>query len=129
MRFLTFYRVAVSTSILFFLLASVLMFEAELMLTSWGITFTESLGVLARRIAAVYAGISVMLFFARNTEHSPARTAIIYGVITFCLLLVALGAYEFSVGNLTSDIISSILIEIAVVVAFACVGCSSNNKS
>ncbi len=129
MKFLTFYRVSVVTSILLLLLASVLMFAPAQMFTSWGIELTEALGVLARRIAAVYIGISVMLFFARNTEHSPARTAIIYGVRTTCLLLAALGAYEFSVGHVTSGILPAIVIEIAIVIAFAWVGCNCNNTN
>lgn len=129
MKFLTFYRVSIVTSILLLLLASVLMFAPAQMLTSWGIELTEALGVLARRIAAVYIGISVMLFFARNAEHSPARTAIIYGVRTTCLLLAALGAYEFSLGHVTSGILPAIIIEIAIVIAFACAGCAYNNKN
>jgi len=129
MKFLTFYRVSVATSILLLLLASVLMFAPGQMLTSWGIELTEAVGVFARRIAAVYIGISVMLFFARNAEHSPARTAIIYGVRTTCLILAALGAYEFSVGHLSSGILPAILVELAIVIAFACVGCACNNKN
>ncbi|MBP7881672.1 MAG: hypothetical protein KAZ68_01475 [Candidatus Methylopumilus sp.] len=129
MKILSFYRVSVITSILLFLLASVLMFAPGQMLSSWGIELTDALGVLAKRMAAVYIGISVMLFFARNTEHSPARTAIIYGVRTTCLLLAVLGAYEFSVGHVTSGILPAIIIEIAIVIAFACVGCACNNKS
>lgn len=129
MRFLTFYRVSVFTSILLLLLASVLMFAPGQMLTSWGIELTEALGMLARRIAAVYIGISVMLFFARNAEHSPARTAIIYGVRTACLLLAALGAYEFSVGHVSSGILPAVIIEIVIVMGFSSVGCSCNNKN
>ncbi len=129
MKLLSFYRLSVFTSILLLLLASILMFAPAQMLTSWGIELTDALGVLARRIAAVYIGISVMLFFARNAEHSPARTAIIYGVRTTCLLLAALGAYEFSVGHVSSGILPAILIEIAIVIGFSCVGCACNNKN
>jgi hypothetical protein len=128
MKFLSFYRVSVFTSVLLLLLASVLMFAPAQMLTSWGIELTDALGVLSRRIAAVYIGMSVILFFARNAEPSPARTAIIYGVRTTCLLLAALGAYEFSVGHVSSGILPAILVEIAIVIAFACVGCACNNK-
>jgi hypothetical protein len=128
MKFFTFYRVSIVTSILLLLLASVLMFAPAQMLTSWGIELTDALGVLARRMAAVYIGMSVMLFFARNAEHSPARTAIIYGVRTTCLLLAALGAYEFSVGHVSNGILPAILVEIVIVIAFACVECACNNK-
>jgi hypothetical protein len=129
MKLLSFYRVSVVTSVLLLLFASVLIFAPGQMLSSWGIELTEALGVLARRIAAVYTGIAVMLFFARNAEHSPARTAIIYGVISTCLILAALGAYEFSIGHVSSGILPAILIEIAIVIGFACVGCHCNNKN
>jgi hypothetical protein len=129
MKFLSFYRVSVFTSVLLLLLASVLMFAPAQMLTSWGIELTDTLGVLARRLAAVYIGVSAMLFFARNAEPSPAQTAIIYGVRTTCLLLAALGAYEFSVGHVSSGILPAILIEIAIVIGFACVGCACNSKN
>jgi hypothetical protein len=129
MKFLSFYRLSVFTSILLLLLASILMFAPAQMFTSWGIGLTDSVGLLARRIAALYTGIAVMLFFARNAEHSPARTAIIYGMITSCLILAALGAYEFSVGHVSSGILPAILIEIAIVIGFACVGCACNSKN
>jgi lysylphosphatidylglycerol synthetase-like protein (DUF2156 family) len=129
MKFLSFYRLSVFTSILLLLLASILMFAPEQMFTSWGIELTASVGLLARRIAAVYTGIAVMLFFARNAEHSTTRTALIYGIITTCLILAALGAYEYSVGHVSNGILPAILIEIAIVIGFSCVGCACNNKN
>ena len=129
MKFLSFYRLSVFTSILLLLLASILMFAPAQMLTSWGIELTDSVGLLARRMAAVYTGIAVMLYFARNAEHSTTRTALIYGVITTCLILAALGAYEFSVGHATSGILPAVFIEVALVIAFAYVGCNCNNTN
>ena len=129
MKFLTFYRLSVFSSILFVLLAVILMFAPDKMLAGWGVELTDSVGLLARRIAALYTGIAVMYFLARNAEHSTTRTALIYGTITACLLLAALGAYEFSVGHATSGILPAVFIEVALVIAFAYVGCNCNNTN
>ena len=129
MKFLTFYRLSVFTSILLLLLASILMFAPAQMLTSWGIALTDSVGLLARRMAAVYTGIAVMLFMARNAEHSTTRTALIYGTISTCLILAVLGTYEFSVGHATSGILPAVFTEVALVLAFTYVGCGCNNTN
>lgn len=129
MKLLSFYRVAVLTSILLLLLAIIFMFAPAQMLTSWGLELTVSVGLLARRIAAVYTGIAVMLFMARNAEHSTTRTALIYGVITTCLILATLGAYEFSVGHASSGILPAVFIEVSLVLAFTYVGCACNNAN
>jgi lysylphosphatidylglycerol synthetase-like protein (DUF2156 family) len=128
MKFLTFYRLSIFSSILFLLLAIILMFAPAQMLTSWGIELTISVGVLARRIAAVYTGIAVMIFMARNAEHSTTRTALIYGIITSCLILATLGTYEFSVGHASNGILPGVMIEVALVLAFMYVGCACKNK-
>jgi lysylphosphatidylglycerol synthetase-like protein (DUF2156 family) len=127
MKLLSFYRVSVLTSILLLLLAIIFMFAPAQMLTSWGLELTVSVGLLARRIAAVYTGIAVMLFMARNAEHSTTRTALIYGVITTCLILATLGAYEFSVGHASSGILPAVFIEVALVLAFMFTVCDFSN--
>jgi lysylphosphatidylglycerol synthetase-like protein (DUF2156 family) len=129
MKILTYYRLSVFSSILFVVLALILMFAPAQMLTSWGIELTIEVGLLARRIAALYTGIAVMFFMAKNAEHSTTRTALIYGTITSCLLLAALGAYEFSVGHAASGILPAVFIEVALALAFAYVGCNCNNTN
>lgn len=122
MKSFTFYRLSVFSSILFTVLAFILMFAPVLMLSAWGVELTDSVGLVTRRIAALYAGIAVMYFFARNAEHSTTRTALIVGTITACLILALLGSYEFSVGRATSGILVSVLIEIVLILAFLYVG-------
>lgn len=127
MKIITFYRLSVFTSILFLLLAIILMFAPAQMLASWGLEVTISVGLMAKRIAALYTGIAVMFFLARNAEHSTARTALIYGIVTSCLMLGAVSAYEFHSGHLTMGVIPSVLIEVALAIAFAYVGCNCQN--
>lgn len=129
MKLLSFYRLSVLTSILFILLAITLMFAPAQMLSGWGIELTTAVGIVIRRIAALQTGIAVMFFFARKAEHSTTRTALIYGIITTCLILAALGAYEFSVGHVTSGILPAVFIEVALVIAFTYVGCACNNTN
>ena len=129
MKLLSFYRLAVFSSILFVVLAIILMFAPAQMLTGWGVELTDSVGLLARRIAALYTGIAVMYFLARNAEHSTTRSALIYGTITACLILAALGAYEFSVGHVSIGILPAVVIEIALAIACTYVVCDCNNTN
>jgi lysylphosphatidylglycerol synthetase-like protein (DUF2156 family) len=125
---LKFKQVAIITALVFLSLAVILVSAPDLILASWGVEFSASVGVVARRGAALYIGIAVMFFLARNSEHSTARTALIYGMITSCLILAALGAYEVATGNAASGILPAIFIEIALVIAFTYVGCSRQSK-
>lgn len=129
MKLLSFYRLSVLTSILFILLATILMFAPDKMLVGWGVELTIASGLLARRIAALYTGLAVMFFMARNAEHSTTRTALIYGMITSCLILAFLGVYEFDTGHASSGILTAVIIEVALVLAFLYVGCSCSKKT
>lgn len=122
MKILSFYRLSVLSSILFTVLAFIMMFSPVLILSAWGVELTDSVGLVTRRIAALYAGIAMMYFFARNAAHSTTRTALIIGTITACLILAALGIYEFAAGHASSGIIGSIIIECVLVLAFLYVG-------
>ncbi len=129
MKLLSFYRLAVFSSILFVLLAIILMFAPDKMLAGWGVEITTSVGLMARRIAALYIGIAAMFFLVRNAEHSTTRTALIAGTITSCLILALLGVYEFDTGHASSGILTAVLIEVALVLAFLYVGCACNNAN
>jgi hypothetical protein len=129
MKILSFYRVSVITSILLLLLAIIFMFAPENILASWRIDTTVAVGLLTKRIAAVYIGFAVMLFMARNAEHSTTRTAIIYGIIVNCLTLASLGTYEFYVGHASSGILTGVILEILIVLAFMCAGCECKNPN
>jgi len=118
MKLLSFYRLSVFSSILFTVLSIILMFAPVLMLSAWGVELTDSVGLVTRRIAALYAGIAVMYFFARNAEHSTTRSALIGGTIAACLILALLGIYEFSAGHASHGILISVFIEVVLVLAF-----------
>lgn len=118
MKAFTFYRLAVFSAILFLLLASVLIFAPSLMLTSWGLESSTETGLIMKRIGALYTGIAVMFFLARNAQYSPTRSALINGFATACIMLAALGMYEFALGHVASGILISVFIEVSLVLAF-----------
>jgi len=126
MKSLSFYRLSVFSSILFTALSIILMFAPIMMLSAWGVELTDSVGLVTRRIAALYAGIAVMYFYARNAAHSATRTALIVGTITACLILALLGVYEFIAGHASGGILISVLIEIVLVLAYLYVGARKN---
>ena len=122
MKSLSFHRLSVLTSILFVVLAIILMFAPALMLSGWGVELTTEVGLVTRRIAALYNGLAVMFFMVRNAEHSTTRTALITGTITACSILALLGVYEFATGHATSGILTAVFVEVALVLAFLYVG-------
>lgn len=121
---LTFRTLAILSALLFFALALIWLFAPDLVLSSWGVELSDPVGLVGRRGAALYAGIGVMFLLARNAEPSVARSALISGFMVSCSVLAALGVIEFVTGNAEPGILVAVLIEIALVLAFSCIGCS-----
>ena len=115
---LRFRPLATSTALLFFALSAILMFRPAGMLANWGVGFDESIGLVCRRAAALYAGVGLMLFLARKAEPSPARSALVSGFIFVCVTLAGLGAFELASGRVNSGILSAILIEVSLALAY-----------
>jgi hypothetical protein len=118
---LSFRSLAVLSALVFFALALVWMFAPNVLLSSWGVAFSPAVGLMSRRAAALYAGIAVMLFSARNTEPSPARSALVTGFVVACLTLAALGVFELATGHAGRGIAGALPIEIALSLGFASV--------
>lgn len=125
---LNFRTLAILTALLFFALALTWMFAPNLVLSSWGVEFSYPVELIGRRAAALYAGIGVMFYLARNAEPSVARSALIRGIQLTGLILAALGAFEFVTGHAERGILAAVLIEIALVLAFSCVACTSESN-
>ncbi|OAJ71110.1 hypothetical protein A7976_06630 [Methylobacillus sp. MM3] len=115
---LDFRSLATLSAFLFLSLALIWMFAPDLPLSSWGVEFSPEVGLVARRAAALYAGIGVMLFSARNAEPSPSRSALVAGLVVACLTLAALGSFELVAGHANRSILTAVLIEVALVLAF-----------
>ncbi|MES2942800.1 MAG: hypothetical protein V4772_08020 [Pseudomonadota bacterium] len=119
---LNFRRVAILISLSFFALALTLVFAPNVLLADWGLEYTLSVGVVCRRAAALFTGIAAMFFWARNAEASPARSALITGLVVSCLMLTVLGGFELAVGHVTPKILIPMFIEVMLTLALLHVG-------
>lgn len=115
---INFRNLAVLTALLFFVLAFTWLFAPGLLLASWGVEFSDAVGLVGRRGAALYAGIGVMFFVARNAGPSVARSALIAGFIVTCSILATLGVIELAMDHVNFGILSAVVVEVALIVAF-----------
>ena len=84
---LSFRVLAIVSALTFFVLALVWLFAPGLLLTDWGVQVTSGVELVSRRAAALFAGLGVMLFSARNATPSPARSALIQGLMVAMAML------------------------------------------
>lgn len=113
-----FSQLAMLTSALFFILATVWMFFPQPLLTQWGIEPTPGIGVICRRLAAFFVGLGVMCLFARNAEPSPARSALAAGIGTIFIVSAILGVVEWREGRVSGQILFAVFIELFLGPAF-----------
>jgi len=119
---LGFRSLSVLASLLFLAIACTWMFSPDAMLANWGVGASPSAELMARRGAALYAGLSVMLFMARGAAPSPARSALVAGFVTACSLLAVLGVGELASGHAGRGILVAVVLEAVFVLAFVFVG-------
>jgi hypothetical protein len=115
---LTFRSLAIIATILFFILSLAWMFAPAQSLSLWGVEYASSAGLVARRGAAMYAGIAVMFFRTRHAEPSLVRSALVNGVVVSCVILAALGLFELFAGRAQSGILLGVFVEVAISLAF-----------
>jgi hypothetical protein len=115
---LTFRTVSILSAFVFLSLALTGMFASNVLPSAWGVAFSYPVGLMCRRGAALYAGSEVMFLGARNSEPTPARSALIAGSVVSCLILATLGIFEFAKGHAGNGILVGVLIEITLTLAF-----------
>lgn len=115
---MSFKTTAVITSVVTFVLGVGYLFAGALLVGRWEIEPTGSVLLLGRRMGALYLGLSVLYFLARNTPASATRTALSTGVLATCSLLAILGIYEHSTGRAGAAILVSVAIEALLALAF-----------
>jgi hypothetical protein len=123
---LSFRNLAIVIALLFLVLAFTWMFAPQRLLMEWGIALTPSASVVGRRAAALYAGVAIMFWSARNAEPSPARSALIKGLAVACLMLASLGVFEWTTGHATPGILVAAFIEVMLTLALLYVGWKSS---
>ena len=115
---LGFYRMSALSASLCFALAIVWGGFPQLLLAMWAVDFSEPVGLVARRGAALFAGIGVMLFRLRHAGPSPARAAAAAGFVTGCALLALLGIGELAAGHAGPGILLAVAVELALAAGF-----------
>jgi hypothetical protein len=115
---MTFRTVATITSILLFILGAGYLFAGGIVVGRWNIQATGDVLVIARRIGAIYLGLSVLFYMARTVPASAARIAISAGATTVLSLLVALGIYEFLAERVGPGIFGSVGVELLLAIGF-----------
>ena len=125
---MNFRNLAILSSLICFGLTLTWTLAPALLLAIWGIEFSYPVGLVGRRGAALFAGIGVMFFAARNAEPSAARSALVTGFIVGCAALATLGIFELASGHAGPGILSAVLVEIALALAFLYVARTESPK-
>ncbi|MPQ71230.1 hypothetical protein GC387_32020 [Pseudomonas sp. MWU12-2323] len=100
-------------------LALIWMWVPELLLQSWNVGYTEATGLVARRSAALFLGIALMLARLRSAPPSVARTAVADGFAVTGGVLAVLGVGELWAGHAGPGILSAVLVELITAWALA----------
>lgn len=96
---MNFKNLAIFYALICFTLAFLWMFFPQVLLSFWGVKYSNLVDLIGRRGAALFLGTGVILFSARNAAPSVARSAIVYGFATACLALTVLGLFDFFMGH------------------------------
>lgn len=115
---LSFNILAVVTAGIFILIAMVWLLAPGRFLVAWSIKDSAETRLVGRRVAALYAGVAIMFFAARQAEPSIIRSALIYGLVSTCLILAVLGCYELLKGRAGKGILAAVLIELLLSMLF-----------
>jgi hypothetical protein len=118
---LSFRQAAVAGSSICFALAAVWMGAPQFIIWVWQINGSDSTVMVARRGAALFLGLAVMLWLARNTDNSPTRHAMAVGFSVSCAALAALGIYDFISGHAGIGILAAATVKSILELAFALV--------
>lgn len=109
---------AIITSIICGVLFCAWMFIPSFLLHLWGIDYSNTIGLMARRNAALFGGLGLMMFLTRNTPVSVARSGISAGVALSGLILAMLGIFEYENGRAGVGIATAVITEIALAAVF-----------
>lgn len=101
-----------------FALAVTWLLAPQVLFSILGLEYSHPAGLVSRRSAALFAGIGVMLFLARNAAASPSRDALSIGFVVACLVLAGLGIFEFIKKRVTIAILAAVVVEVLLAAAF-----------
>ncbi|MNC44829.1 hypothetical protein D3C75_937470 [compost metagenome] len=88
------------------------------LLATWDIEYSPTAGLIARRIAVLFAALGVMFYLVRNQAPSAARQALAIGFVVGCWGLAILGFGEWLNGHVGPGILLAVGVELALGLAF-----------
>ncbi|KAA0961683.1 hypothetical protein [Pseudomonas sp. ANT_H12B] len=115
---LSFRTLSTLTSFLCFLLVLVWGLTPDWLLSTWSIEYSSATGLVARRIAVLFAALGVMFFLVRNESPSVTRDAMSSGFMIGCFGLAAMGIGEMCSGHAGPGILLAVVVELALGLAF-----------
>ncbi|KAB0507740.1 hypothetical protein [Pseudomonas moorei] len=115
---LSFRTLSTFTATLCLLLALVWGLTPQWLLATWDIEYSLAAGLMARRIAVLFAALCVIFYRIRNEAPSPIRQALSYGFTVGCWGLAALGFGEWLNGHVGPGILLAVGFELALGLAF-----------
>ena len=118
----SFRLLATVSALMFFLLAMIWLFAPGLLLGDWGVEVTGGVELVSRRSAALFAGLGVMMFSARDAAPSPLRSALIRGLMVTMVIMSWLGVYEWQAGHAGVHILGAVVLELAMLLALIYAG-------
>ncbi|MEJ5060779.1 MULTISPECIES: hypothetical protein [unclassified Pseudomonas] len=115
---LSFRTLSTFTAILCFLLTLAWGITPDWLLATWDIEYSLAAGLIARRIAVLFAALGVMFYLVRNEAPSATRTALTHGFVVGCWGLAILGFAEWLNGHVGPGILLAVAVELALGLAF-----------
>ncbi len=115
---LSFRTLSMFTAALCLVLALVWGLMPDQLLAIWGIEFSSAAGIVARRIAVLFAALGLIFYWVRNEPSSVTRNALSSGFMVGCFGLAALGFGEWLNGHAGPGILLAVLAELALGLGF-----------
>ena len=115
---LSFRTLSTSTAALCLLLALAWGVMPDWLLATWDIEYSPTAGLIARRIAVLFAALGVMFYLVRNQAPSASRQALAIGFVVGCWGLAILGFGEWLNGHAGPGILLAVGVELALGLAF-----------
>lgn len=115
----SFHVFATISATICFVLAAVWLIAPQRLLCLWG-TYSQPVGLVSRRGAALFLGVGITLLLAHSAAPSASRSALSAGSAVGSLALGALGVLEFAKKRASVEILSAVALEIALGAAFLC---------
>jgi hypothetical protein len=105
-----------------FALSLIWLLRPQILLSLWRVDYSDEVGLVSRRAAALFLGLGVMFSLARHAEPGPGRAALSEGFTVGCLALAILGLYELGRKRAGIGILSAVATELLLAVAFILYG-------